>query len=86
MKRFNKFILVLMLFFTNGKVFGADYKNIITVDFNKRIGRINRMIFGNNFLGFDISYRQGKKRHHYGHCDYGAGLWDGKLMCLLKNP
>jgi len=80
-----KLILGLFLFSVVNVAFGKE-ENIIAVWCDKEIGEVNKKVFGNNFLGFDVSYHKGKAIHHYGHCNYGAGLWDGKFGEPVDEP
>jgi alpha-N-arabinofuranosidase len=50
-------------------------ENIITVDYDKEIGSINRKIFGNTLLGWDPASFGSGSRHWYGNTDYGTGIW-----------
>ncbi len=80
-----KLILGLFIFSVVNVAFGKE-ENIIVVWCDKEIGEVNKKVFGNNFLGFDVSYHKGKAIHHYGHCNYGAGLWDGKFGEPVDEP
>ncbi|HEC92064.1 MAG TPA: hypothetical protein ENI51_03585, partial [Candidatus Atribacteria bacterium] len=76
----------VFLFLSVSSEGGKRNGNIIVVWCDKEIGEVNKKVFGNNFLGFDVSYRKGKAIHHYGHCNYGAGLWDGKFGEPVDEP
>lgn len=53
-------------------------ENIIRVYCNNEIGKVNKKIFGNNFLGFDPGLHAKRGVHYYGFADYGDGIWDAK--------
>lgn len=85
-RKIYKLILGLFLFFSVVNLAFGREENIIIVWCDREIGEVNKRVFGNNFLGFDVSYHKGKAMHHYGHCDYGAGLWSGKFGESVDEP
>ena len=73
--------VLIILFMLNiaTPIFAFAENNIITVYYDNEIGKINREIFGNNFLGH---YSKWKPYNQYS--DYGAGIWDSKWKEPVK--
>jgi Alpha-L-arabinofuranosidase len=42
----------------------------------KKNGLVNKLVFGNNFIGFDPTTSEKRTDAYYGYSDYGAGIWD----------
>ena len=66
--------ILLLGFFNVEFVYAAG--NIITVYADREIGRVNKNVFGNNFIGYDPPTYENRNDEYYGYSDYGAGAWD----------
>jgi alpha-N-arabinofuranosidase len=55
-----------------------DGTNKIVIDFRNDIGKVNKKLFGNNFVGYDPVLCKFRDKEYYGHMDYGEGIWDPK--------
>ena len=75
-KKINSALLAIVLlgFFNVKFVYGSD--NVITVYAGREIGKINKNVFGNNFIGYDPPTYENRADEYYGYSDYGAGAWD----------
>ncbi|GBD95578.1 intracellular exo-alpha-(1-_5)-L-arabinofuranosidase [bacterium BMS3Abin06] len=78
--------VAILLIFCSELAYGEQ--NIITIFYDRDIGQINKLVFGNSFLGFDAC-----SKHKDGKCpwapnyirqDYGAGVWNPKRNESVK--
>ncbi len=61
--------------------------NLITVQYRRELGPVNKNIFGANLLAFDPSLHNPRmKAPYYGHADYGAGIWDSNKNAPVRGP
>ncbi len=65
------FISVVINCFSSN--YGFAQENVITVNVNKESGKVNRLVFGANLMGFVPMPFERQNRYLY--ADYGGGLW-----------
>ena len=74
--------IVVTVLFNVQSSFGNE--SVITVYTETETGRINKNVFGNNFLGYDPASYEERHRIYYGLSDYGAGAWDPRQKKPVK--
>lgn len=65
--------LLVIVLLNSKPLFAGDVS--ITIMPDKIIGTVNPFIFGNNMIGYDLTY-MGKGTEYIGYSNYGAGIWD----------
>lgn len=68
------FLITLLPSFENIELLFAE-DNVVTVYLNKRLGQINKKIYGNNIIAYDPMTYENWAHEYYGFSDYGAGIW-----------
>ena len=51
---------------------------------DRELGKVNKKVFGNNFIGYDPTTYENWTKEYYGYSDYGAGIWDPRLKQSVK--
>ncbi len=77
MEKIHKIIslLILLTAFTGFRYSYAE-DNIITVNVNEEAGRVNKLIFGNNFIAYAPFNREQYVQKNDQYADFGAGIWN----------
>ena len=81
---FKKILLVLLFLAISAKFSYCLQDNSVTVYCNKDIGRVNTLLYGNNFIAYDPSTYEDWGEDYYGYSDYGAGIWNPKGNTYVK--
>ncbi|HDZ69130.1 MAG TPA: hypothetical protein ENH43_01770, partial [Phycisphaerales bacterium] len=87
-KKMNLLILLVIVAAIAVGAFAAE--STITVYYDKELGQINKLVFGNNFLGHGPMSREplGESSSIVPRVvsvmDYGAGIWDPKRKKPVK--
>ena len=71
-------VLIFLIFFAglSGAGHSLAFDNVITVDYDKEIGPVNKLVKGSCLLVYDrASFGKGYKRS-YRYMDFGGGIWD----------
>ena len=77
MTKYQYFVALIFLLFFIGITGAGDslaFDNVITVDYDKEMGPVNKRVFGSSFEGYKTS-----NRYSYGRTDYGTGVWNPKV-------
>jgi alpha-L-arabinofuranosidase len=77
-KKIGLIFLILLLGCSSSSEQTNVQDSTITVYYNSEIGRVNKKILGNNFVGYDPVPCKFRDKEYYGHMDYGEGIWDPK--------
>jgi len=64
-----------LLIYINCPILSAE-NNYVQISYNKEKGIVNKMVYGNNFIGYDPTTFEKPTQNYYGYSDYGAGIWD----------
>lgn len=59
-------------------------ETVIAINCGNTISKINKKVFGNNFIGYDPTTYERRAKPYYGYSDYGAGIWDPKRKKSVK--
>ena len=68
-------LFALLLIYINCPILSAG-NNYVQISYNKEKGIVNKMVFGNNFVGYATTIYDNPTQNYYGYSDYGAGIWD----------
>lgn len=73
------FCSLLLIFFSQSNTCNLSANdNSISVYSNIEKGKINKKIFGSNFIGYDPTTFEKRNKPYFGYSDFGAGIWDSK--------
>ena len=79
MTKYKYFIALIFSVFFIGLTGAGDslaLDNVITVDYDKEIGLVNKLVTGTGVLVYDRALFGRGHKHSYGNMDFGAGIWD----------
>ena len=79
MAKYQYFIVLIFSVFFIGLTGTGDslaLDNVITVDYDKEIGLVNKLVTGTGVLVYDRALFGRGHKHSYGNMDFGAGIWD----------
>lgn len=76
--------IICLVMFAALSIPAAAENNTITVYPNEEKGAVNRMILGNNLLGYDPATYEKPAAENWEYADYGAGIWNPKANEPVK--